>query len=66
MLSWVSAVKPREEAGASHQLPSLTRSDGAERVSDGEGWEEGSDRLGSSLGAEQQTSLLLTITPVPS
>lgn len=27
---------------------------------------EGSERLGSSLGAEQQTGLLLTITPVPS
>lgn len=27
---------------------------------------EGSERLGSSLGAEQRTGLLLTITPVPS
>lgn len=53
-----------------HQTSSLTRGDGAERVSHREGGMgelgEGSERLGSSLGAEQQTGLLLTITPVPS
>lgn len=53
---WVSGVKLREEAGALHQIPSLTRSDGAERVSDREGGRrDGSD--GGAGGRERETGL---------
>lgn len=50
----VGAAKPWEEAGASHQIPSLTRSDRAERVSDREGGrQDGSD--GGAGGGERET-----------
>lgn len=50
----VGAAKPWEEAGALHQIPSLTRSDRAERVSDREGGrQDGSD--GGAGGGERET-----------
>lgn len=52
----VSGVEPWEEAGAWHQIPSLMRSDGAERVSDREGGrQDGSD--GRAGGGERETGL---------
>lgn len=53
---WVSGVKLWEEAGALYQIPSLTRSDGAERLSDREGGrQDGSD--GGAGGGERETGL---------
>lgn len=52
----VSGVKPWEEAGALRQIPSLMRSDGAERMSDREGGrQDGSD--GGAGGGERETGL---------
>jgi len=53
---WVSGVKPWEEAGALHQIPGLTRSDGAERVSDREGGRRGGSDGGAG-GGERETGL---------
>lgn len=49
-------MKPWEEAGALRQIPSLMRSDGAERMSDREGGrQDGSD--GGAGGGERETGL---------
>lgn len=49
-------MKPLEEADALHQIPSLTQSDGAERVSNREGGrQDGSG--GGAGGGERETAL---------